>query len=122
MPYVRRNAEGEIRSLHRENEAQAHEFLPNDHPEVQAFVGDAAGTAREAFKRLDDDFVRVIEDVVNTLIARNLMALGDLPAEAQAKLLARKSFRDRFNENLMRLSSGPGFVDALDDTKFGQLR
>lgn len=123
MPYVRRSADGAIRSLHRENEAEAHEFLPDEHPEVQAFVGNAGGrTARDTFDRLDADFVRVTEDVVNTLIAKNLIALSDLPAEAQAKLLARKSFRDRFNKNLMRLSSAPGFVDALDDTQFGQLR
>ncbi len=37
------------------------EFLDDEHPDVQAFVGNDAAT-REDFSRLDADFVRVIED------------------------------------------------------------
>jgi hypothetical protein len=55
------------------------------------------------FSRLDADFVRVLEDVIDTLIARNVINITDLPEQAQAKLFARKSFRERSGRNALRL-------------------
>ena len=100
MPYVRRNTEGRIESLHRSAGALSEEFLPDEHAEVQAFVGHAP---QADFDRLDADFVRVIEDVIDTLIARHVINITDLPDQAQAKLFARKSFRDRAGRNALRL-------------------
>ena len=87
MPYVHRTALGDIVSLHREPLPGASEFLDNDHPEVQRFVGNAGQP--EHFQQLDAAFVRVLEDLVDTLILHNTIAVTDLPAEAQAKLFAR---------------------------------
>jgi hypothetical protein len=57
----------------------------------------------DGFARLDADFVRVIEDVIDTLIERHVINITDLPAEAQAKLFARKSFRERAGRNALDL-------------------
>jgi hypothetical protein len=57
----------------------------------------------DGFARLDADFVRVIEDVIDTLIARNVINITDLPDQAQAKLFARKSFRERTGRNALKL-------------------
>jgi len=109
MPYIRRNAEGAIDSLHRRSDDAgdgAPEFLPDDHPEVRAFVGAAPGAATDAgerFAALDADFVRVIEDVIDTLITKNVINITDLPPEAQTKLFSRKSFRERVNRDALRL-------------------
>jgi hypothetical protein len=112
MPYVRRNAAGLIDSLHRSAEPGG-EFLPDEHPDVQAFVGNAAG-GREGFSRLDADFVRVIEDVIDTLIIKNVINITDLPEQAQAKLLARKSFRERVSKSSLRLFEQPtDFGDVI---------
>lgn len=105
MPYVRRSPEGGIDSLHRRDEGGL-EFLAEDHPEVRAFLGAITGTASpeiERFAALDADFVRVIEDVIDTLIMRNVIAITDLPAEAQTKLFSRKGFRDRVNQKSLKL-------------------
>lgn len=99
MPYVRRNAEGQIDSLHRSADP-ATEFLPDSHPEVQAFVG---GVAQPEFDQLDADFVRVIEDVIDTLIVKHVINITDLPDQAQAKLFARKSFRERISKSSLQL-------------------
>jgi hypothetical protein len=96
MPYVQRDTAGAIASLHREA-APASEFLPDEHPDVQAFVG------RDGFARLDADFVRVLEDVIDTLIGKNVLNITDLPAEAQAKLFSRKSYRERHAGNALNL-------------------
>jgi len=112
MPYIRRNAAGQIDSLHR-LASEAGEFLPDEHPDVQAFVGNADG-ARDDFSRLDADFVRVIEDVIDTLIVKNILNITDLPEQAQAKLFARKSFRERVSKSSLRLFGQPtDFGDVI---------
>lgn len=112
MPYVRRNADGSISSLHRERTLDAPEFLDDLHSEVQAFVGHGANTP-ENFNRLDADFVRVIEDVIDTLIVKNIINITDLPGEAQAKLFARKSFRERVSKSSLRLFEPTDFGDDV---------
>lgn len=110
MPYVQRTAEGLIDSLHRSASAET-EFLPDGHPEVQAFVG---GSARPEFGQLDADFVRVIEDVIDTLIVRHVINITDLPDQAQAKLFARKSFRERVSKSSLQLFDQPtNFGDVI---------
>lgn len=97
MPYAVRDEEGRITSLHRHDPGVG-EALPPDHPEVQAFLGTGALTGEaegEGFNRLDADFIRVLEDVIDALVSRNLIAITDLPDIAQTKLFARKSFRER---------------------------
>lgn len=101
MPYVTRNAEGQLDSLHRQATDAASEFLDERHPEVLAFLGQAEGDS--GFSRLDADFVRVIEDLVDVLLSKNILNITDLPAEAQAKLFARKSFREKASKNSLRL-------------------
>jgi hypothetical protein len=108
MPYVQRDAHGAIASLHRQAPADDTEFLPDDDPAVQAFVG--MGAAAQ-FARLDADFVRVLEDVIDTLIGKNLINITDLPTEAQIKLFSRKSYRERHATNALRLFSDTDLAD-----------
>ena len=102
MPYVSRNAEGELESLHRHATPSAGEFLADGDPEVLAFLGTAQPETM-AFSRLDADFVRVIEDLVDVMLSKNILNITDLPAEAQTKLFARKSFREKAVKNSLRL-------------------
>jgi hypothetical protein len=106
MPYVQRNADGTIISLHRDDPGSG-ELLAGDHPEVTAFIGAQARPLTD-FERLDVDFVRVLEDVIDALTARNLINITDLPETAQAKLLARRSFRERQSANALQLYGQPG--------------
>jgi hypothetical protein len=112
MPFVRRNAEGRIDSLHRAASGDAAEFLSDDHPDVRAFIG-LSDAAQEDFSRLDADFVRVIEDVIDTLIVKNVLNITDLPEQAQAKLFARKSFRERVSKQSLRLFEPTDFGDVI---------
>ena len=112
MPYARRDAAGLIDSLHRRAQPGS-ELLPDDHPDVLAFVGHS-GAAKDDFSRLDADFVRVIEDVIDTLIVKNVINITDLPEQAQAKLFARKSFRERVSKSSLRLFEQPtDFGDVI---------
>ncbi len=101
MPFIRRNAQGAIDSLHRRDEGGA-DYLPDDHPDVRAFLG-AGAPSGDAFASLDADFIRVIEDVIDTLISKNVINITDLPIEAQTKLFGRKGYRERATKDALKL-------------------
>jgi hypothetical protein len=111
MPFIRRNASGAIDSLHRRDEGGA-EFLPDDHPDVRAFVSAGPASASDGFASLDADFIRVIEDVIDTLISKNVINITDLPVEAQTKLFGRKGYRERASKDALKLF---GDGDAGED-------
>ena len=119
MPFVTRNEQRAITGLLRDAPAADAEFLAADHPEVATFLGAPAG---DAFYRLDADFVRVIEDVIDTLLVKNIINITDLPEQAQAKLFARKSFRERVTQHSLRLFGDSGSVELIGDTQQGDLR
>ena len=102
MPFIRRNASGVIDSLHRRDDGGA-EFLPDDHPDVRAFLGAVPPVQDEGFASLDADFIRVIEDVIDTLISKNVINITDLPVEAQTKLFSRKGYRERASKDALKL-------------------
>lgn len=101
MPYISRDSSGTIASLHRDAPEPSAEFLPDSAPEVRAFLGIDDET--EEFAKLDAGFVRVLEDVIDTLIAKHIINITDLPSEAQAKLFSRKSFRERRGSQALSL-------------------
>ena len=88
MPFVSRNADGVITSLHAQAQGPAQEFLADSDPAVRAFVGADAG-----FSQLDADFIRVLEDLIDVLIQRKVINLTDLPEDARRKLYSRKGRR-----------------------------
>lgn len=111
MPYARRDALGNLLSLHRQAEADAQEFLNDDDPEVLAFFGQGGETR---FTELDADFVRVLEDLVDALVARNVINLTDLPMQARDKLYQRKGHRRETalsRLNLLGETEGVGYAD-----------
>lgn len=104
MLHVLRDAEGRLLSLHREP-VPGGEALPPDHPEVVAFLGQDRDQQR--FAALDADLVRVLEDLIDALIRRNVINITDLPPEAQAKLFDRKHFREGMQAHALSLFGAP---------------
>ncbi len=113
MPHIQRNRQGDITSLHRDA-VPGGEYLPDEHPEVQAFVGRPAAPVDPTaahFASLDSEVIRVIEDLVDVLVARNVIRITDLPAEAQLKLFNRKSFREGIKRSSLQLYTGSAAFD-----------
>lgn len=52
------------------------------------------------FNRLDVDFIRVLEDLIDVLVANGVVRLTDLPAGAIQKLSQRKQVRSRLRDAL----------------------
>lgn len=95
MPFVQRDAAGQITAIFTEPGPGHEESLPPGHPELISVAG-----CDDDFSRLDADLIRVIEDVVDVLIDRGLLRLTDLPPQAQRKLLTRKGARARLRQGL----------------------
>ena len=116
MRYVIRDETGAIVSVHREAVAGA-EPIDDGHPEAQAFLqGDEDG---QSFAGLDADLVRVLEDLIDALIDRNILRITDLPAEAQQKLFARKHFRSRAQAHSLNLFGNETEVTGAGITPAG---
>lgn len=58
---------------------------------------DDTSVALEKLAESDQTLIRVVEDLVDTLIAKDLLRFTDLPEAAQAKLLERRSLRRSVN-------------------------
>jgi hypothetical protein len=119
MPYARRNALGQIESLHSQPIADASERVSADSEEVRRFLGLQSGG--DNFDTLDKDLVRVLEDLIDLLAAKGVLGAGELPVAAQAKLLARKEHRESRQRRADSSYMNTGFVTVIDDSAFGQL-
>lgn len=91
MLYVARDSKGEICEAHPMPLGDASEALSADHPEVLQFIHER--WRQNELDQLDRDFVRVIEDTIELLIAKDLIMFTELPPKVQEKLLRRKEVR-----------------------------
>lgn len=69
-------------------------------PEREADPQDTTGHARHRLSELDADFIRVLEDLVDALLANGTLRLTDLPPEALVKLDQRRKVRARLRNSL----------------------
>ncbi|WP_374326569.1 hypothetical protein [Azonexus sp.] len=94
MLYVARDAEGRVCELHPVPLDGATEEVAADNPEVLQFIHERWRESQ--LNELDRDFVRVIEDTIELLIAKGVIMFTDLPPKVQEKMLRRKEVR-QFN-------------------------
>ena len=110
MPYVARDTAGRITVVSDSPTDIAFDSVPPNDPELRAFMGDTGNDqARERLSASDLEMVRVIEDLVDVLIGKNLFNFTDLPRVAQKKLLNRRQLR----RNLSVLTNLVGDADDI---------
>lgn len=100
MPYVSRDAGGAVSGIFLKPGSGVSEFLPNDHPDILSFFGgvlpeSVESTPLSELTHSDIAFIRVIEDVVDILIHKNLLTFTELPEKAREKILSRRDARGR---------------------------
>ena len=102
MFHVLKSADGAIQSVSRQPQSGSEPMDEND-PEIQRFF--KATSIDPSFNAADADFVRVLEDLIDTLILKNVIHHTDLPVAAQKKLMVRKGLRNRIHGALNLLGS-----------------
>jgi len=98
MLYVLRDKDGNISGITTSATGEKVEEASLSNPEVMEFLADS-----------DFGLIRVIEDLVDVLVQKNVITITDLPEQAQLKLLYRKNTRTILNE--------AGFVMTDDEDK-----
>lgn len=101
MLYIERDADGAIVAIHQAPSAKATEQKALMDEEVLAFLG-RDGKLDSWIKLLslsDVSIIRVLEDLIDLLVKKNLIMLTELPEEARAKLRERKRVRERMEHD-----------------------
>jgi hypothetical protein len=105
MAYVKRDEQGSIIAVFDSSKPGAEEYLSVNSEELIAFLKQSgnADNARGALSASDMTLIRVLEDLINTLIDKEVILFTDLPAAAREKLANREKIRGRLSDldNLM---------------------
>jgi hypothetical protein len=100
MPYITRDSEGNIIALTSTPSGEHSEHLPTTAPEVVSFLGidPNQGEALKALKDSDGELARVVEDLIQVLIQKQVIMFTDLPSAVQEKLVSRQKLRSLLNQ------------------------
>ncbi len=98
MPFVKRDANGNIEAVRHSQGEDASEEIKADDPELIEFLQEISvdGAADPDFLASDLGLARVLEDLIDLLIEKGAFRFTDLPKAAQQKLLARRGLRKEF--------------------------
>jgi len=109
MFYITRDEYNNIITVSKRPGLGASEPIPAEHPEVQEFfshtfsnIAQEKADEREDLHRSDLGLIRVLEDLMNVLIDKDLLKLTDLPEKAQQKLLHREKIRAHIRRQVQR--------------------
>ena len=94
MPYVKRDTEGNIQAISLVQSKECSEAIDNNH-EVKRLISVMLSKADADAIKSDLEMIRVVEDLIDTLVAKSVISLNDLPQPVQLKLLKRKSLRNQ---------------------------
>jgi len=111
MPFVERDASGKIIAARLAPSATVNEWVEPGSPELSELISvDTPKAVSEhvyaSLQHSDQGLIRVLEDLIDTLLAKDVIRFTDLPLPAQNRLLQRRSLRDSLNK---------GFGTWLDD-------
>ncbi|MDR2550805.1 MAG: hypothetical protein LBD10_11460 [Desulfobulbus sp.] len=96
MLYIERDAQGAIAAIHRDEEGKTGlEPASLLEAEVLAFLRSNGGMETLDLQLMASDatMVRVLEDLIDVLVAKNLILITELPPQARDKILGRKQLR-----------------------------
>ena len=99
MPFVKRNEDGQVVGVHLTMAEDGLEEVASDDPDLGVFLHENLldAVAKRHWLESDLALVRVIEDLVDTLIEKGVIMFTDLPEMAQAKLRKRFGLRKEFS-------------------------
>lgn len=110
MAYIQRDPQGKIVAVYETPKTDAQESLPLDSPELLEYLiqSSSADDALTVLSTSDITLIRVLEDLVNTLIDNKVILFTDLPLAAREKLASREKVRGHLSslENLIGDDAG----------------
>ena len=99
MPYVTRDASGRISGIFDQAEVGVAEELPAGDPELTRFLVEQGlstpDSARKVLAGSDLKMIRLVDDLIDLLIDKDVIKFTDLPPAAGEKYLQRQVARKR---------------------------
>jgi len=93
MPYIKRDAQGGITAVSQSVDDGFDELLDENSEELVSFLAQWQ-TDRGDLDDSDLGFIRVLEDVIDLLISKNVIRFTDLPDAARGKMQKRQRLRE----------------------------
>lgn len=108
MLYVERNKQGKIIAVRANAEKGATESKTMVDEEVVEFLsqGKTAGSWLHILSESDVGIIRILEDVIDLLVEKNIIMFTELPEDAQMKITERKLIRKKMGDE-------PFMVDGI---------
>jgi len=104
MLYIKRNQAGEIIALTRDGGEKGAEMASLLDNEVVSFLHQSGeiDEVSELLSLSDSSMARVIEDLIDLLIAKNIILFTELPEQARKKIeLRRRARQNLSSDNIM---------------------
>lgn len=110
MAYIKRDKKGRIQALYIDKTDEAEEKADLSSPEILEFFAQSDNETKFNFILSDLQFIRVLEDLIDILIEKNIITITDFPAAVIEKLLERHKIR----QHLINMG-GMEFYNEDDD-------
>ncbi len=99
MPFVARDPDGHIVAVSKKPNPKMPEYLPDDHPELKAALDNARPQiVKKELEEAERKLGRLAEDLLQILIAKNIVLFTDLPAETQDLIYNRNRLAFEYNK------------------------
>lgn len=97
MLYVERDKAGDIIAIHIKPQPNVHEQKSIMDEEILQFLNKNVDTDPwiQLLSLSDIGIIRILEDLIDLLIRKNIILFTELPEEAQAKIHERKRVREK---------------------------
>ena len=97
MFYVERTQDGKIAALHASPQPSASEQKTMMDAEVLSFLNQSGSedTLKQLLAFTDTGTIRILEDVIDLLIRKNVINFTELPEQAQQRIQDRKQLREK---------------------------
>lgn len=99
MPFVKRDEHGRVIAVSQEPGPGCNEEVPKGDQAIAAFLA-RVGSVESPLETSDQDLIRVLEDLVDLLVAKGLILFTDLPVDAQQKIMHRQQMRYELGSRL----------------------
>jgi len=104
MPFVKRNDRGDIIAVSPTHESGFAEQVEPDDAQLVDFM-EGLSVEKPSLDSTDQDFIRVLEDVVELLISKGVILFTELPESAQEKMMHRQRLRSEMSDRLDLIGS-----------------
>lgn len=108
MPFAHRDQNGKVQAIYAHPQPGAEEELPINHPEIISFLTNRSdgNVPILDLAESDTEMARVIEDLVELLVLKGVIAIEELPGPAQRKLQNRQKWRGSLEDALAAFGGG----------------